>query len=465
MKKQKDKNLNNEGFTLVELLIAVAIVAVIVAPILTAINTSMKVNKKSDDLLNETAVAQTFMEGMQDMKLEDIAEQFSQRMNPDNTLEFLPSELIVTETEHKEYQNSFVEEDGEYVFQKSTSNIYVFGAENIEYDGKKYDVKVTLDAKDYYKDETKGETDDKLNDTMYVDISDYDSEYDGLYVQSSNVNSELCSKLALKCMAANIQKTADDIEQEAERTITVNITNTPVPSAAPGSSDALIEVDVNYKLEIPQDYVGRGVQNWADQNFNAIYKNTEDTSMKPRNIYILYNPNYNSEIGRLKDSIVINNEGNIPVTVYLIKQSSVEEYTLERSEAGYCVDITINEGTKGAEYATKLRTNLGYNLYNLLESNEYKRLEQQVQKLVYDCNGVKTEYTGTGSVPSDSIYPNFYAMIDTITGKSNETVRIFKKKVEVYSSDSYKNDFLADDGSTPLEPLATLDSYSITPTP
>ena len=118
MRKQKDKNLNNEGFTLVELLIAVAIVAVIVTPVLAAITTSMRVNKKSDDLLNETAVAQTFMEGIQEMTLEDIARQFSQTTNPGNILDFLPSGMIVSTgtalTDHKEYQSSFVEKNGEF---------------------------------------------------------------------------------------------------------------------------------------------------------------------------------------------------------------------------------------------------------------------------------------------------------------------------------------------------------------
>lgn len=437
MKNYRDKKLNNKGFTLVELLIAVAIVAVIVAPILSAITTSMKVNKKSDDLLNETAVAQIFMEGMRNMSLEEIARQFSQTTNPGGTLNFLPTG--VGGTEHKEYQNSFVPHNGTFVFNKNASNSYVFAAKGVTHDNKTYDVKVTLDAADYYKDESKGETDDKLNDTMYVDISDYDSDYDGLYVQSANVNPELCNKLAVNCVTANNQKTADDIAQEADRTITVNITS----KAVVGNPEPLIEVGVDYELKIPKSYVGveeeeETDKNLARQKFEAIFKNTEDTNLKPRNIYILYNPNYYSTNGHLRDNIVINNEENIPVTVYLIKQSSVEEYIQSESEAKYRMEIKVIEGTKGAEYATKLRTNLGYNLYDLLKTNTYKQEPLQVQQLVYECAGA-------------SAIEDIYTISETITGKSNETVRIFKKKVEVYPSGAYGSDFSG-------APLTTLSS-------
>lgn len=419
MEKQKDRKLNNKGFTLVELLIAVAIVAVIVAPILTAITTSMKVNKKSDDMLNETAVAQTFMEGMQDMSLEEIARQFSQVTNPSGALKFLPSGM--GGTTHQEYQNSFVLKGGDYVFDKSVvaDYKYVFGVAGVTYDNKTYDVKVTLDASDYYTDDADGP-----NDKMYVDISDYDSEYDGLYVQSANVNSEICSKLAVKCVTANNPKTVDDIAEEADRTITIDITSTAVP----GSTDPLIEVAVNYKLEVPQDYVGTGIRNWDDQNFNALFINTADTSKKPRNIYILYNPNYNSVTNHLREHIVINNQENIPVTVYLIKQSSVEEFNQSALETNYRVDVKVLEGVKGSEYATKLRTNLGYNLYDLLKTNTYREEPSQVQQLIYECGGA-------------SNVESIYDVSETITGKSNETVRIFKKKVEVYPSGSYSRHF------------------------
>lgn len=433
MKNQRSKKMNNKGFTLIELLIAIAILAVIVTPILKSMITSMKVNHKADDMLNETAVAQTVMEGIQNMTLEEIATQFSTTTNAGGQLSFLPSGM--GGTVHTEFQNSFTLENGSYVFNKSTvSNVYTFGVADLEYDNKKYDVKVILDASDYYKKAS--ETTEKYNDKLYVDLADYDSDYDGLYVQSSNINSELCSKLAVKCVTANNHKTADDIAEEADRTITLNIDSTPVV----GSFDELIEVSMNYKLEVPQEYVGTGVKNWEDQNFNALYKNTEDTSRKVRNVYVLYNPNYSSVNNHMRDHIVINNPNNIPVTVYLIKQSCVETFEQSASETKYRVDVKVVEGAKGTEYATKLRTNIGYNLYDLLKDNTYREETLQAH-LEYECAGA--------SYPED-----IYTATEKITGGSNDTVRIFNKKVEVYPSGSYANNFSG-------APLTTLDTESV----
>lgn len=430
MNNERNIKVNNKGFTLIELLIAVAIVAVIVAPILSAITTSMKVNKKADDLLNETAVAQTFMEGMKDMSLEEIARQFAQTTNPVGTLDFLPTGMVGTA--HDEFQNSFSFQDGAYVFQKSATNTYVFTADSVKYDNKTYDVKVTLDATDYYKNAAAGETTDKYNDKMYVDIADYDSDYDGLYSESANVNSELCSELALNCVTANNQKSADDIAREAERTLTVNIESKNVPT----DPQPLITIGVSYKLKIPKSYVGE-VDNGAEEResdkniavrkFEAIFRNKEDTTKKPRNIYLLYNPNYYSTTAQLREHIVINNPDNIPVTVYLIKQSSVEEYKLSALESNYHMDVKVLEGVKGTEYATKLRTNLGYNLYDLITANTYKKEPQQA-KLAYECAGA-------------SATEDIYTASDKITGESNETVRIFQKKVEVYPSGAHANNF------------------------
>lgn len=432
MKNQKDRKLNNKGFTLVELLIAIAIVAVIVAPVLHSMTTSMRVNKKADDLLNETAVAQTVMEGINNRSLEEIAFEFT-GLNP-NPLKFFPDGF--GGTAHKELTpaaggSSVSLVDGNMKFQKLSGHVYSYGIKDINYDGKRYDVKVTLDASKYYK--APGDPDDKYNDKEYVDISDYDSDYDALYVQSATVNAEMCRKLSTKCVTAGNNKTADDIAEESNRTITVKIEK----GTAPDGTDSLITVNVNYKLEIPQDYVEEHAKNYEEQNYVSLYSNKKDTSLMPRNIYILYNPNYNSTNTHKKDKIVVENTDNIPVTVYLVKQNSVEASKLEGLENNYHVAIEVKEGTKGADYATGFRTNIGYNLFNLLKKNEYKEIPMQ-GRITYDCNGSVSE-------------ADIYSDTDVITGKSNETVRIFKKTVEVYPNGAY-------DGNFSGSPLATLSS-------
>lgn len=55
---------NDKGFTLTEVLIAVAILSIAVVPMLANFVTSSKVNSKSKRTMNGTVVAQNIMEGI-----------------------------------------------------------------------------------------------------------------------------------------------------------------------------------------------------------------------------------------------------------------------------------------------------------------------------------------------------------------------------------------------------------------
>lgn len=63
---------SNKGFTLLELMIAVAILAIIIAPMLRGFVTSHRVNAKSRHLMRATTLAQNEMEIFEKEKLEDL---------------------------------------------------------------------------------------------------------------------------------------------------------------------------------------------------------------------------------------------------------------------------------------------------------------------------------------------------------------------------------------------------------
>ena len=74
---KRDKSLNNKGLTLVELLIAIVVLAIIVVPLLHAFITSARINAKSKEKLRLTQIAQDIMEGLKAYTLEDIAYEFN----------------------------------------------------------------------------------------------------------------------------------------------------------------------------------------------------------------------------------------------------------------------------------------------------------------------------------------------------------------------------------------------------
>ena len=117
------------------------------------------------------------------------------------------------------------------------------------------------------------------------------------------------------------------------------------------------------------------------------------------------------------------------------------------------MDITsiYNDSTKNNP--TKIRTNLGYDLEQLLDGLRGGALDQ----LSNQCTlTVENKYLNTREVFSGN---KFYDAVETITGASNERVRVFTKKVEVFSAGEYAKGFTG-------TPLTTVNNESRpTPTP
>ena len=70
------KDNKNKGFTLIEIVVAIAVLAIAITPILTSFITSAKLNVKSQKLMAATNIEQSIMEGFADnyYGVSDIAE-------------------------------------------------------------------------------------------------------------------------------------------------------------------------------------------------------------------------------------------------------------------------------------------------------------------------------------------------------------------------------------------------------
>ena len=66
------KKQDNQGFSLIELLVAVVILAVVVVPLLHGFLSSYRVNSKSKSVLRATTLAQNEMETFEKEKIEDL---------------------------------------------------------------------------------------------------------------------------------------------------------------------------------------------------------------------------------------------------------------------------------------------------------------------------------------------------------------------------------------------------------
>ena len=70
------RQLNNEGFSLIELLIAIVILSIIVVPLLHSFVTSARTNAKSRNTMHATAIAEDVMEQFEAHTLEEMADTY-----------------------------------------------------------------------------------------------------------------------------------------------------------------------------------------------------------------------------------------------------------------------------------------------------------------------------------------------------------------------------------------------------
>ncbi|MFV0342910.1 MAG: prepilin-type N-terminal cleavage/methylation domain-containing protein [Anaerocolumna sp.] len=153
---QKHKNA---GFTLVELLISISILAIVLLPLLNNFVTAAKVNQKSKRMQNETVLTQTILEEVKALELVDLAARYNYPEDfpeiKDEVLEMVLKNGIlepVTEDEKSVIRNSS-EEDTTYILNQDRATYY-FAKKNISLSGKTYDALITLDGSTYIEGNT-----------------------------------------------------------------------------------------------------------------------------------------------------------------------------------------------------------------------------------------------------------------------------------------------------------------------
>ncbi len=127
------------GFSLVELLIAVVILAIIVIPLMNLFVSSNRINIKSRKTLRATTVAQDIMEGLKAYDIDEIKEQFA---DPSNGFYVIDSRMIKGKVEER----SDLEAGPSGA---AVPGLYVFSMEQLAMQGSEYDAKIEVDGRRY----------------------------------------------------------------------------------------------------------------------------------------------------------------------------------------------------------------------------------------------------------------------------------------------------------------------------
>lgn len=157
--------INDKGFSLIEILISIAILVIIMVPLMGNFIRSMQMNKKAENYQIQSNLAASVMEGLKASSVSELIDEFN-----GSDFRLIPNEL-------EDYMR--VEPEGADEYRKTLANdereTDYFAIHGVKSGGSVYDVFIKLDAvTEYKKDE------EALNNFNIPEIINLDEEANGL---------------------------------------------------------------------------------------------------------------------------------------------------------------------------------------------------------------------------------------------------------------------------------------------
>lgn len=389
---EKKEKLNNSGFSLVEVLIAIAILAIISLPVLSTFSNSARINSKARRIENANTVIGNIVEEAKDMELQDLLD-------------------------HK----------GKYYYGKTkTDNVYVVsddrGAEGEDktyftgVDGEKYYVKATFDASAYTNPaDASGSTDNSNNNinssglSMYADVTGGNN-----YVFRDDTGDE---EALAYFRTFNTLASRADISKKT--VVNINITDesdASTPNEVRLKQTMDITVTYSYNGNAYPAYVKTTTMSdyyfWATKELNGsdiVYKISGKLENNARNLYMFYTPFKGERVTTLPLP-----EGS---TVANETDGSITTDTIE-------INYNIPSGTKSklgldVDYSDLNVYMLQQEKYVLTGSKAYTKTNVKVENIVIKQNGMVLTPAMTSSPVK--VFSNVDKWSDKWTGLSDPT--------------------------------------------
>ncbi len=350
---------DNSGFTLLELLIAMIILAVALIPMLNSFAVNAKVNRKSKIKLRATMIAQDIMEGIKGYSTKDIYRQFTGA----NDFRLIENEGIVNPADHR-----IISANATVSSADADALVNRYTMKDLVYQGQRYDATIDIDGTSFTSSGNRisaGASGNKIqpNSDELADLSVMDSHFDGIFM-SDNYNSR--QEFLEKLIDLN-----GWLGSTVNRTFEIELKDAGL--TAMGNEKQVATVKVTYET-----VSGGSAGLPYSRNYTA-YNNIDvaDDGCSIRSLYFFYYPAYDGiyNIGGMDrhidyhDKVIFKNEDSIPITLYVMKQKTTDPVILPElyaREETYKVDVTILEDphTVYNNRVTTVCSNLLKSLYN-----------------------------------------------------------------------------------------------------
>lgn len=386
---------DKRGFSLLEILIAMIILALIAAPICRAFLLAMRTNAKARKHASATSVAENVMEGVNAFTYDGAIEQFKEFEADPEHFEF----LICQDVEKCEEVPGT--EDGPVVFK----------LKNVKEDVFTFDVLVTLDRTPYMPGD--GSETPGVNDYELISVTRYQAEKDHLFVENEN---------ALRIACVNHGRDYDTVRQSLKREIIVTVKKADSDGH---TADDCVTVSMVIR------YTTSDGDTWEDTIGAREYR----TADLLRSCYLCYLPNYVAA----GDTIIITNDDNVEFDLYLIKQKSKIEPNLQMKEDNYAPKVMIYEGSKeSAEQEAFISVHANYDK-NLATGDDIDGGGRAEYHYYYKLGASDSHQ----EIPSTAI-KNMLHMTNSVIGTAPPE-RMFRVQVEVFEEGAYDANFTGDE--------------------
>ncbi len=341
---------NNKGFSMVELLISISILAIIIIPIAGLFISSSRILFDSMELSETNLIT------------ENIAEQIESHDFDDWLRGKSPFILKGMGADNSDIQGRYFAYHGDNYHEsdfRQTAPPYDIVFNGVEGEYSTYRATVSLT-----KDSNSSINEKELFTNVPID-------YMSVQSREAHQDNDQLSYEAFLIEAATLGYNISDPLVFKERLTTKSRQITvDIAKLANGNTSATLKYQYTYNFPAPNadEDIEAGIANtffnWPkDTDSISLTPSSgaefDDVSKAKTNFYILFYPWYNSQ-----DKIVINNTSKVPTSVALIKQVDAEltESELQAYETNYTASVTLNEPKTNNKYETDVITNLDKNL-------------------------------------------------------------------------------------------------------